>query len=224
MITSVDGGLHPSRWTACADGTRADWSDLYERIHQSLAGDAWMVGRVTMAELAGTASHAQVEARQVDRPFHFAARGAAGHAVVLDPSGKLRFGAADIGGDHVVVLLGRNVPDSHLAALAADGVSYVVADEAQPDLATVLKVLAREFGVRRLLLEGGATINGGFFEAGLVDELSLLVAPALDARRDSQGIVEAGEMGLAGKVQLSLTACESVGHGAVHLRYAVTSG
>lgn len=123
-----------------------------------------------------------------------------------------------------MVLLGRDVSDSHLAELAADGVSYIVSETAEIDLAAMLDVLGRELSIRRLLLEGGAGINGSFFAAGLVDELSLLVAPALDARAGNQGFVEFGESGLAGKMQLSLTSCETLAHGLIHLRYAVSPG
>lgn len=222
MICSLDGSLHPSRFTTSPDGSRSDWSALYEQVHQSLAGDAWMVGRVTMAEMSKAGPHAPGTFGAVDRPHHFAARGAGSYAIALDPSGKLHFSGAEVGGDAVVVLLGRDVPDGHLAELAADGVSYVVADEDPMDLGAMLELLGRELGIRRLLLEGGATINGSFLAAGLVDELSLLVAPALDGRAGTQSFAEFADAGLAGKVQLSLAFCETVGHGVVHLRYAVT--
>ena len=125
-------------------------------------------------------------------------------------------------GDHLVVVLGHDVPDSHLAELATDGVSYLVAEDAQIDLAAILDILNRELGIARLLLEGGAALNRSFFEAGLVDELSLLVAPAMDGRVDSPAFVGADAIGLVGKMQLSLTACQALDHG-VHLRYAVRS-
>jgi riboflavin biosynthesis pyrimidine reductase len=85
----------------------------------------------------------------------------------------------------------------------------------------MLDVLGSELGIRRLLLEGGAGINGSFFAAGLVDELSLLLAPSIDGRAANQGFVEFGETGLADKMQLSLKGCEALTHGLVHLRYEV---
>ncbi|ESY65406.1 MULTISPECIES: RibD family protein [Mesorhizobium] len=224
MLASLDGSLHPSRYTTSPDGTRAEWSSLYEHIHNDMAGDAWIVGRITMAEMSKAAAHPPANAGQVDRPYHFAQGHAATYAVALDASGKLHFAKPDIGGDHVVVLLGRGVADSHLAELAADGVSYIMSETPDIDLAAMLEVLGRELGIRRLLLEGGAGINGSFFAAGLVDELSLLVAPAIDGRAANQGFVEFGEGGLAGKMQLSLTSCEALVHGLVHLRYAVRPG
>lgn len=221
MVTSLDGGLHPSRWTTSPDGARSDWSAAYERLHREFGADAWMVGRVTMAEISSVEAHAPSAPFQVDRPLHAARRDAGSHAIALDPSGKVHFKGGEIDGDHVIVLLGRDVADSHLAELAADGVSYVAAEGADMDIGSMLEVLGREFGIRRLLLEGGAGINGSLFAAGLVDELSLLVAPALEARRGSDRFIEFGEDGLAGKCTLSLTGCEQIGNGLLHLRYAV---
>lgn len=221
MVSSIDGRLHPSRWTTSPDGQRSDWTGAYETIHDALEGDAWIVGRVTMAEMSKAGPHDPAQAGAVERPFHFAKRDAKTYAIALDRSGKLHFNKPDIGGDPVVVLLGAEVADSHLAELAADGVSYIVAENAEIDLAAALDVLGRELGIRRLLLEGGAGINGSFLAAGLVDEISLLIAPAVDGNPERQAFIDAGPDGLAGKVQLSLTDCQRLDHGLVHLRYAV---
>ncbi|HEV7257011.1 MAG TPA: RibD family protein [Bosea sp. (in: a-proteobacteria)] len=223
MISSLDGGLHLSRWSKSPGGERAAWSAAYEKVHEELEGDAWIVGRVTMAEFSKASAHPPANPAAVDRWRHIADREASSYAVALDPSGKLHFDDARIGDDHIVVLLGPDVPDAHLTELAADGVSYLVANALPIDLAAMLDALGREFGIRRLLLEGGAGICGSFFASGLVDELSLLVAPALDGRAGHQSFVEFGEAGLADKVQLSLRGCEALPHGLVHLRYAVTS-
>ncbi|TGW05688.1 riboflavin deaminase, partial [Mesorhizobium sp. M2D.F.Ca.ET.145.01.1.1] len=153
MLASLDGGLHPSRYTESPDGSRAEWSGLYEQIHNDLEGDAWIVGRVTMAEMSKAGAHPPAHAGKVERPHHFARRDAGSYALALDASGKLHFAKPDIGGDHVVVLLGRDVQDSHLAELAADDVSYIVSETADIDLAAMLDVLGRELGISRLLLE-----------------------------------------------------------------------
>lgn len=222
MIASLDGSLHPSRCTTSADGSRAQWSEIYEELHQAFEADAWLIGRVTMAEMSKAGPHATTPYSAVARPYHFATRNPGRYAIALDPSGKLHFAKAEINGDHVVVLLGRDVPDSHLAELAGDGVSYIVAEAADIDLAATLDMLGLKLGIHRLLLEGGATINGAFFAAGLVDELSLVLAPIMEVRVGVQSFVEFGEIGLAGKVQFSQQSCEKLAFGLVHLRYAVT--
>ena len=220
MVTSVDGRLHPSRFTSSPDGTRRDWSTEYEKVHARLGGDAWLVGRVTMAEMSKAAAHPPSKAEAVRRPIHVAEAGAASFAVALDPSGKVHFERAEVGGDHVIVLLGQSVPDSHLAELAADGVSYVVSEKSDIDLAAALDVLAREFGIKHVIVEGGATTNGAFLIAGVVDELRVLVAPALDGGENVQGIVACRD-GLAGKMRLQFKSANALDHGVVELRYAV---
>lgn len=223
MTGSLDGRLHPSRYTESPDGAVKDWSAAYEALHDGFDADAWIVGRVTMAEMAKGEPHPPADPGPVERPHHFARRVAASYAIAPDTAGKLHFRGGDVGGDHVVVLLGGEVSDAHLAELAGDGVSYIVADGPEIDLPAALATLRSELGIERLLLEGGAGINGAFLAAGLVDEFSLVVAPALDGGEDVQGIVAAGD-GLKGKVRLWLTGCDRLDAGAVHLRYRVEAG
>ena len=221
MITSLDGGLHPSRWTSSPDGDRAGWSATYEAMHKTFDADGWLVGRVTMAEMSKAGPHPPEGHFDVDRSLHIANPDAKSFAIAVDQHGKLHFNSGDFDGDHVIVLLGKDVSDLHLAELVADRVSYIVSDNQEMDLASLLEILGREFSIRRLLLEGGAGVNGSFFAAGLVDELSLLVAPVIDARKGSDRFIEYGNDGLAGKCELSLLSCDRLDDGLLHLKYAV---
>jgi len=222
MLISLDGRIHPSRWTQSPDGDRSVWSSAYEKVHETLAGDAWLVGRVTMAEMSRADAHPPQGPFTVARPHHFARRDADTYAIAFDRSGKLHFSKPDVGGDHVVVLLGPGVPDSHLAELTNDGVSYVVAADEAMDAKLLLELLGKELGIERLLVEGGGNVNGSLMAAGVVDELSVLLAPALDGAPGIAGIIDVPDaQGLAGKARLRLTSNETLDHGLVHLRYAV---
>ncbi len=120
------------------------------------------------------------------------------------------------------MLLGPSVPDSHLAELTQDGVSYVVAESEAMSARPLLELLQRELGIERLLVEGGGNVNGSLLAAGVVDELSILLAPAIDGALGITGVFEVPEAGgLAGKARLRLTSNETLEHGLVHLRYAV---
>ena len=221
MSSSIDGGLHPSCFTSSSDGSTKDWSSLYEALHDKLEGNAWLVGRKTMAEMSKGEPHPPSGPVDVSRPTHFARRDAAHFAIAVDTNGQLHFRGSEVGGDHVVVLLGGQVSNEHLAELTEDGISYIVSGDKHVDLAESLATLRRELCIERLLLEGGAAINRSFLAEGLVDELNVVVAPALDARAGMEGIVSFGEEGLAGRVRLSLRDCQRLEHGAVHLRYDV---
>lgn len=220
MVTSIDGRLHPSRFTASPDGTRRDWSGQYEKVHASLHANAWLVGRVTMAEMSRSGPHAPSGPWKVERPIHVAETDAATFAVALDPSGKLHFQSGKLSGDHVVVLVGPATLDSHLAELAADGVSYIVSTGTEFDFPSLLDVLAREFGITHLVVEGGAKTNGTFLAAQVVDELRVLVAPALDGAEQVQGIVDYRN-GLAGVVRLKFKSADVLDRGVVQLAYLV---
>lgn len=156
------------------------------------------------------------------RPLHLGAEREAPLAVVLDPSGRLHWDSGTLEGEHLVMILGPDVPDRHLRELAARGLSYLVAPQAQIDPAWLLEQLAEHFGARRIMVEGGGIVNGMFLAAGLVDEISLLLVPAIDGRGGARNLFDTGEAGLANRVKLSLRSVTPLDHQAVHLRYAVT--
>jgi 5-amino-6-(5-phosphoribosylamino)uracil reductase len=87
-----------------------------------------------------------------------------------------------------------------------------------------MDALGDSFGIRRILLEGGGRINGAFLKAGLIDEVSLLVAPAIDGLAGIPSIFEyvggAEEQPAAGR-SLRHVATETLEGGMVWLRYRV---
>lgn len=220
MLSSLDGRLGSGRSGAGAKEEIAARGKAFEAAHDEIGGDGWIIGRVTGAEMSKAPAHPPETFDAPPRPHDFATTGADGYGIIVDASGKLHFDTPDIGGDHVVVLLGSGVADSHLAELKADGVSYVVSDGPEIDLAAALAVLGEKLGVRRLLLEGGGGVNGAFLKAGLVDEVVVLIWPSINAITGERAIFEAGDEGLANDLTLKLTSCDPK-DGVVWLRYAV---
>jgi riboflavin biosynthesis pyrimidine reductase len=102
------------------------------------------------------------------------------YAIAIDPGGKLRWDSGSIDEEHAVAILTEQVPDRYLAFLRSRGVSYLFGGKTRVDLPKVLRELQARFGIRKLLLEGGGTINGSFLAAGVIDELSILIAPVAD--------------------------------------------
>ena len=217
MITSVDGRIRTGRWSPF------EGREEYERVHGLLQGDAWMCGRVTMSGYARGAPYAEVS-EPLPRTDHVARRGAPSYAVALDASGKLCWGRDGIDEDHLVVVLSESVSDAHLAGLRRDGVSYVFGGVGEIDFGRVLETLGREFGIRRLLVEGGGRIDGSLLKAGLVDELSLLLAPAVDGLEGGRALFDyAGdpEDAIAKGLRLSLVSSQPREGGVMWLRYRV---
>src|SRR5882757_1341850 len=176
MGTSIDGRLHPSRFTRAAAGISQDvLCSHYEKVHDSFEADGWIVGRKTMSEMAKGTERSVAEAPKLPRETHIAKRDGRKLAVAIDPSGRVHYGKDNVGGDHVVAVLGEQVSDAYLAELREDGVSYVFAGARGEDLLGAMAQLADVFGVKTLLLEGGGTINGAFLRHRLIDEFSTLI-------------------------------------------------
>jgi 2,5-diamino-6-(ribosylamino)-4(3H)-pyrimidinone 5'-phosphate reductase len=141
-------------------------------------------------------------------------------AFAVDPSGRLAWGTNDIDGDHVVAVLSERVSDEYLAFLCARGVSYLLAGARDVDLPLALEKIGARFGVRTLMLEGGGQINGGMLRAGLVDEVSLLVAPVADGRVGTPALFDV-EGDDAAPRRLALEAVERRADDVLWLRYRV---
>jgi riboflavin biosynthesis pyrimidine reductase len=220
MVSSVDGRILGSRWRP--SGNRD--AGLFERLHDKLEGDAWLVGRVTGKEFSKRESYPAQAARSYPREHWFARRDANAWGVVLDAYGKIAWGRSDIGGDPIVVLLTEQVSDAHLEGLRSESVSYIFAGEKELDLALALETLNTELGVERLLLEGGGGSNGSFLRAGLVDELSLAITPAVDGAKGAPSIFDStpAEAAVRAPVEsMALKSCEVLDGGAVWLRYTL---
>jgi len=65
----------------------------------------------------------------------------------------------------------------------------IVAGESKVNLKLLLKELRRK-GLKRVLLEGGGNLNWSMLRAGLVDEVSIAIAPVLIGGRDAVTLVE----------------------------------
>ena len=90
------------------------------------------------------------------------------------------------------------------------------------DLRLLLERLA-ERGVERLLVEGGGETNWQLFQADLVDELHVTIAPALLGGRDAPTLLEGIGWTMENQRRLDLRGLERDGD-ELYLRYAVERG
>ncbi len=162
MVTSIDGRIWGSRWRPKANVV----PNLFETLHDRLVAEggtsgSWLCGRVTAQEFArgkGKVYPPTGETLPRENWYAFdetARRGIKAWGIFLDAHGKAVWERRDIGGDPILVILTEQVPDSHLAGLRGEGISYIFAGRDSIDLAQALETLNRELGLTRILLEGG---------------------------------------------------------------------
>jgi riboflavin biosynthesis pyrimidine reductase len=220
MMTSIDGRIVPGRWPNIAEGRRE-----YERVHLAIGADAWMCGRITMEPFAGAVRSDDEIAKEStggERPDFVAPDAVASYAVAIDPRGRLAWQSSEIDGDHVVTVLSRRVSDEYLDFLRTRGVSYLLAGERDVDLTLALEKLASRFDVRTVILEGGGKINGSLLRDGLIDELSVLVAPIADGTIGSPALFDVDDsIGVFEPRRLALESVERRADDVLWLRYRV---
>jgi len=219
MMTSIDGRIVTDGWPMSPEGRKQ-----YELLHATYEPDGWLCGRVTM-ELH-FASGVRPDA-DVVREYHgppredFVAPGEHdSYAFALDSHGRLVWESGEIEGDHVVAILTTRVSDEYLATLRARGVSYLLAGSPDLDLPLALDKIGERFGVRTLMLEGGGGINGSMLRAGLVDEVSVLVAPVVDGRVGTAALFDVEGANVAPR-RLKLQSVEQRADDVLWMRYKV---
>lgn len=217
MVASIDGRISTSAWQLSPEG-RAE----YERTAATYQADAWMCGRITMAAYArGTGPAAPPPPSDLPKTDFLAPHTQGPYAIAVDPSGKLYWQTNAIDGDHVVAVLTEHVSAEYLAFLQAQQVSYLFAGAQTIDLPTALAKLTKALQVKTLLLEGGGKLNGAMLQAGLIDEISLLLAPIADGAQGTPTLFDPLDpaAGAHPAVRLTLQAMEQRADGIVWLRY-----
>lgn len=199
MLTSLDGKIDGNwfRHSNCDDALKA-----YGRLRLTFESQATLYGTTTAAAsysngLAGELPHSTVVYPKDD----YVADCALGNYVIcLDPQGILGWSGGYLqkkgrAKAHVIEVLTNTVDSDYLAYLRKNSISYVFAGETKIDCVLLLHKLQNLFGIHRMILAGGGITNWGFAREGLIDELSIIVAPVADGSTNAVSIFEdiAGE-------------------------------
>lgn len=217
MMSSIDGHALTDGWDR---PFKKRSGELYESLAQEFSFDAWICGRVTMQEISHGDDYPRGLAKSpIPRIHHFARRDAAIYAVSIDPHGKVAWKRNEALDSHIVEVVAETVSDDYLAYLQSIGVSYIFGGKTEIDLERVLALLADELGLKRLIVEGGPSVSGSFVNAGLIDEVSVLILPLVDGRGEHPASFEIPREAWKAPTYLSLTSAVVQEGGAVWLRY-----
>lgn len=217
MMSSLDGHALTDGWDR---PFKKAAGELYEKLAETFAFEAWACGRVTMQEVAHDEGYPSgLATSPIPRTHHFADRNADKYAVSIDPHGKVGWKSNQILGSHVVEVVTEAVADDYLAYLQSIGVSYLFGGKTELDLPAVLDILAKELGIKRLIVEGGPHVSRSFVAAGLVDEVSVLLLPLVDGRGEHPASFEIAANVWKQPAHLTLVSADVQDGGGVWLRY-----
>jgi 2,5-diamino-6-(ribosylamino)-4(3H)-pyrimidinone 5'-phosphate reductase len=88
-----------------------------------------------------------------------------------------------------VIAVSGKAPLENIEALKKKGVHVVEVGVDKVDLPLLMQVLWKDFGVRRLMIEGGPTLNWHMLHYRLVDEIRLIHLPFIVGGADTPSLV-----------------------------------
>lgn len=213
MVASIDGRID------CSMVDKISGDEYYETLAR-LHCPTSLEGRVTMEHYnACKERFIAYDSTPAGLKSVYKAVDSDSYIVAVDTHGKLRWPASEIDGVPLVCIVSEQVPKEYLEMLRNERISYICVGHDLIDLQAAMEILHTEFGVERMAILGGGHINGGFLADGLIDEVSLLLAPGIDGRKGRtalfDGIPDIERM----PVKLSLESVEHVGNGILWIRY-----
>lgn len=224
MSTSLDGKITGS-YMETPEAESA--FEEYERINQFYHPQAWINGRVTIDENFTFYEKPELpeNAAMIPHDDYIAVRNAENYIAAADPSGRLGWkqNYVEYAGRpkaYVIEILTEQVSDAYLAFLREKEISYIFAGTDVIDFTVAVKQLKSLFGIEKLKLSGGGVLNWSFAQAGLIDELSLIIAPVADGATDTPTLFERSEkLPPHAPVGFHLKSVEAAKDGCVWLRY-----
>lgn len=140
---------------------------------------------------------------------------------VVDGRGRIRWNEEQPGWD-VLVLACRSTPAGYLGYLQRQRICYLVSGHDRVDLAKALSTMATRLGIRCVLSTAGGGLNGALLRAGLIDELSLTLAPALVGGLGTPSVLDGPPLAIGQRpTPLRLLSLHADTAGTVRLRYEV---
>lgn len=174
MMQSVDGRI------ACDMVDKISGDEYYTAL-DALECDAFIEGKHSYRiHQCGFEDFKPEPSIGIDEEKSYVASKSDKYNISIDTKGTLKWDGCDNNGR--ICIVSEQVSPEYLAYLEQLDISYIATGRESVNLPRAMEILASEFGVKRIAVVGGGKINGAFLSAGLIDELSAMIAPGIDGR------------------------------------------
>ena len=213
MMTSVDG-----RIDCDMVGKLTGVEEYYESLRE-LNIPTTVSGRVTAElELALPGKFESKNNETIGKTAFSKKVDAAGYEAVVDTMGTLLWPDAKDMDKPYLIITSEKVSKEYLEYLDGQNISWIACGKDKINLRKVSEILADEFGVKRMGIVGGPMINTAFLDAGLLDEVSVLIGLGIDGRGGMPPVFNGLPMDRK-PIAIKLEGSKVFDNGAVWLRY-----
>ena len=215
MMMTVDGRIDCPMLTKVSEGIG------YDVIMKQLDAPTNLNGRETARlEIALPGTFEKGDSRPYGKEGFCKMREASGYEIVVDSRGTLLWPDDSDAEKPRLIIVSEQAPESYLGYLEQQHISWIVCGTERVDLARAVQILKAEFTVDRMMVTGGGTVNGAFLDAGLLDEVAILLGPAIDGRANMKAVFDGLPEGHE-PVRLKLKGVTTYDDGAMLIRYTL---
>lgn len=221
-MTTLDGKITSGTGVDILD----DYFESYTKVEDRLQTRNWIMGRVTMQAFADDLSiKLEKPDKNIEKRDFILSSKNEHNIFVIDTNGKLRWKENTIkfsNVDHkinIVIIVTQDTPIEYLSYLQEKQISYIFGGIKKLDFVQLFKKIKKEFGIPRLLLEGGGILNGSIMQENLIDEISLLLLPIVVNRVNAPSIFDGDDQEILNIKKYSLTQIERIDDDVLWLRY-----
>ena len=163
---------------------------LYNKMNKEFKVDGFICGKTTMNE-SYTNDYfpdlTKIKKKKIKKGDFIVKTKIKNYAIAFDRRGTLGWKNNILPGSkdkYIIQIMTENVDNDYLIYLQQINISYIFAGNTDINIPLALKKLKKNFGINKLMLEGGSTINGAFLKANCIDEINLIVVPMTGEKND----------------------------------------
>ena len=192
MMTSLDGKIM-GNYMETPEGAAA--GDVFYNLsfgkNPYYKHQGWLSGRITTDDNFTFYEKPDLDENAAKVPEgDYIAKKTDMYYVSIDPSGRLGWKSSTLTyidtTAHVIEVLTEKATNAYKAFLRRLGISYIIAGSDSLDYEQTLSKLKEQFGIENLMLGGGAALNWSFIQAGMCDEVSVVIAAVADGSANTQ--------------------------------------
>lgn len=192
MMTSLDGKIM-GNYMETTEGAAA--GDVFYNLsfgkNPYYKHQGWLSGRITTDDNFTFYEKPDLDENAAKVPEgDYIAKKTDMYYVSIDPSGRLGWKSSTLTyidtTAHVIEVLTEKATNAYKAFLRRLGIPYIIAGNDSLDYEQTLSKLKEQFGIENLMLGGGAALNWSFIQAGMCDEVSVVIAAVADGSVNTQ--------------------------------------
>lgn len=172
MMMSIDGRID------CAMTSKIEGGDIYYETLNNLKVDASLSGRVTAELEISGGKYFVKDNTPINKEEIYFDHKVNQYDVIIDSKGSLKWNDED----NLIIIMCEQASIEYLNYLKNKHINYIVTGKDKIDLNRASEILFNTFNIKRMAIVGGGHINGGFLDKNLIDEISIVIGPAIDGR------------------------------------------